>query len=185
MAQWAAETVTGVKESAGFGGCSPIFSSVFFPVLQLLLEDGGEPHEVLTVLGPLKDPAAVPVVATFCLLVILTVFSPLTVKFSSCLGTKGTQYETNSLDFKVGADGTVFATRELKIPSEQVAFTVTAREHQTAEQWDAIVRLLVAQTSSPHSGHEVRGHSTSRKVWVQRQGVSCCGRVCPWLTAAF
>ncbi|CAO2577387.1 Cdh4, partial [Lemmus lemmus] len=78
----------------------------------------------------------------------------LTVKFSSCLGTKGTQYETNSLDFKVGADGTVFATRELKIPSEQVAFTVTARERQTAEQWDAMVRLLVAQTSSPHSGHK-------------------------------
>ncbi|CAO2577390.1 Cdh4 [Lemmus lemmus] len=76
------------------------------------------------------------------------------VKFSSCLGTKGTQYETNSLDFKVGADGTVFATRELKIPSEQVAFTVTARERQTAEQWDAMVRLLVAQTSSPHSGHK-------------------------------
>ncbi|XP_036040554.1 cadherin-4 isoform X2 [Onychomys torridus] len=80
----------------------------------------------------------------------------LRVKFSSCLGTKGTQYETNSLDFKVGADGTVFATRELKIPSEQVAFTVTARERQTAEQWDAMVRLLVAQTSSPHSGHKIR-----------------------------
>ncbi|CAO2577388.1 Cdh4 [Lemmus lemmus] len=98
-------------------------------------------------------PHAVPVVAT-CFLAILTIFSPLTVKFSSCLGTKGTQYETNSLDFKVGADGTVFATRELKIPSEQVAFTVTARERQTAEQWDAMVRLLVAQTSSPHSGHK-------------------------------
>ncbi|KAM7326748.1 hypothetical protein ACRRTK_013115 [Alexandromys fortis] len=81
--------------------------------------------------------------------------SPRDVKFSSCLGTKGTQYETNSLDFKVGADGTVFATRELKIPSEQVAFTVTARERQTAEQWDAMVRLLVAQTSSPHSGHKL------------------------------
>ncbi|XP_038186598.1 cadherin-4 isoform X1 [Arvicola amphibius] len=79
---------------------------------------------------------------------------PMYIKFSSCLGTKGTQYETNSLDFKVGADGTVFATRKLKIPSEQVAFTVTARERQTAEQWDAMVRLLVAQTSSPHSGHK-------------------------------
>lgn len=80
------------------------------------------------------------------------------------MDTKGTQYETNSLDFKVGADGTVFATRELKIPSEQVAFTVTARERQSAEQWDAMVRLLVAQTSSAHSEHKVRGHSTSRKV---------------------
>lgn len=81
--------------------------------------------------------------------------SPLTVKFSSCVGTKGTQYETNSMDFKVGADGTVFATRELQIPSEQVAFTVTAKDHQTAKQWDAMVRLLVAQTWSSHSGHKV------------------------------
>uniref|UniRef100_A0A8C2YKI8 Cadherin-4 n=1 Tax=Chinchilla lanigera TaxID=34839 RepID=A0A8C2YKI8_CHILA len=80
--------------------------------------------------------------------------SPLAVKFSSCLGTKGTQYETNSLDFKVGADGTVFATRELQIPSEQVAFTVTAKDHQTAKQWDTMVRLLVTQTWSSHSGHK-------------------------------
>ncbi|XP_058289247.1 cadherin-4 [Hylobates moloch] len=77
-------------------------------------------------------------------------------KFSSCVGTKGTQYETNSVDFKVGADGTVFATRELQVPSEQVAFTVTAWDSQTAEKWDAVVRLLVAQTSSPHSGHKLQ-----------------------------
>ncbi|VTJ56623.1 Hypothetical predicted protein [Marmota monax] len=64
------------------------------------------------------------------------------------------QYETNSLDFKVGADGTVYATRELRIPSEQVAFTVTARDRRTAEQWDAVVRLLVAQTRSSHPGHK-------------------------------
>lgn len=115
-------------------------------------------------------------VPAFCLLLLtLTVFSPLAVKFSSCVGTKGTQYETNSLDFKVGADGTVFATRELKIPSEQVAFTVTARERQSTEQWDAMVRLLVAQTSSAHSEHKVRRHSTSRKVWVQSQGVPALG----------
>lgn len=82
--------------------------------------------------------------------------SPLAVKFSSCLGTRRTQYETNSVDFKVRADGTVFATRELRIPSEQLAFTVTAWDSQTTERWDAVVRLLVAQTSSPHSGHKVR-----------------------------
>nr|XP_020137331.1 cadherin-4 isoform X1 [Microcebus murinus] len=78
----------------------------------------------------------------------------LKVEFSSCLGTKGTQYETNSVDFKVGADGTVFAARELRVPSEQVAFTVTAWDRQTAERWDAVVRLLVARTSSPHPGHK-------------------------------
>ncbi|XP_027810115.1 cadherin-4 isoform X2 [Marmota flaviventris] len=78
----------------------------------------------------------------------------LKVEFSSCLGSQGMQYETNSLDFKVGADGTVYATRELRIPSEQVAFTVTARDRRTAEQWDAVVRLLVAQTRSSHPGHK-------------------------------
>lgn len=76
--------------------------------------------------------------------------------FSSCLGTTGTQYETDSTDFKVGADGTVFATRELQIPSKEVAFTVTAWDRQTAKRWDTMVRLLVAQTSSALSGHEVR-----------------------------
>uniref|UniRef100_A0A8P0SHD9 Cadherin-4 n=2 Tax=Canis lupus familiaris TaxID=9615 RepID=A0A8P0SHD9_CANLF len=78
----------------------------------------------------------------------------LKVTFSSCLGTKGTQYETNSVDFKVEADGTVFATRELRIPSEQVAFTVTAWDRQTARRWDAMVRLLVAQPSSARSAHK-------------------------------
>ncbi|XP_034497464.1 cadherin-4 [Ailuropoda melanoleuca] len=64
------------------------------------------------------------------------------------------RYETNSVDFKVEADGTVFATRELRIPSEQVAFTVTAWDRQTAERWDAVVRLLVAQPSSTHPAHK-------------------------------
>lgn len=59
------------------------------------------------------------------------------------------------MDFKVGTDGTVYATRELWIPSEQVAFTVTAWDRQTAKRWDAVVRLLVAQASSSHSGHKI------------------------------
>uniref|UniRef100_A0A8C4N0L3 Cadherin-4 n=1 Tax=Equus asinus asinus TaxID=83772 RepID=A0A8C4N0L3_EQUAS len=66
----------------------------------------------------------------------------LPLKFSSCLGTKGTRYETNSMDFKVGADGTIFAARELRVPSEQVAFTVTAWDRQTAERWDAVSTVL-------------------------------------------
>ena len=60
------------------------------------------------------------------------------------------------MDFKVEADGTVFATRELRVPSEQVAFTVTAWDRQTAERWDAMVRLLVAQPSSARPAHKVR-----------------------------
>nr|KAF6279327.1 cadherin 4 [Pipistrellus kuhlii] len=78
----------------------------------------------------------------------------LKVKFSNCLGTKGPQYETSSVDFKVGADGTVFAARELWIPAEEVAFTVTAWDRRIAQRWDTAVRLLVAQTSSPLSGHK-------------------------------
>lgn len=66
------------------------------------------------------------------------------------------------MDFKVGADGTVFATRELQIPSEEVAFTVTAWDRQTAERWDAMVRLLVAQTSSALPGHKVKGPARGR-----------------------
>lgn len=60
------------------------------------------------------------------------------------------------MDFRVGADGTIFAARELWIPSEEVAFTVTAWDRHIAQRWDAAVRLLVAQTSSPLSGHKVR-----------------------------
>lgn len=63
------------------------------------------------------------------------------------------------MDFKVRADGTVFATRELRIPSDQVAFTVTAWDGQTAERWDAVVRLLVAQPSA-HAAHKVRRDPT-------------------------
>lgn len=88
---------------------------------------------------------------------------PLAVAFIRCLGTRGTRYETNSTDFQVEADGTVFATRELWIPSEQVAFTVTAWDRQTAERWDAVVRLLVAQPSSAHSAHKVRRDLT--RAW--------------------
>uniref|UniRef100_A0A8C2QU41 Cadherin-4 n=1 Tax=Capra hircus TaxID=9925 RepID=A0A8C2QU41_CAPHI len=80
-----------------------------------------------------------------------------------------THYETNSMDFKVGADGTVFATRELRIPSEQVAFTVTAWDHQTAERWDAAVRLLVAQTSQSRQIEEnwdSNGLRRQKRDWV-------------------
>uniref|UniRef100_A0A2K5NPH6 Cadherin-4 n=1 Tax=Cercocebus atys TaxID=9531 RepID=A0A2K5NPH6_CERAT len=69
--------------------------------------------------------------------------------FSSCVGTKGTQYETNSVDFKVGADGTVFATRELR-----VAFTVTARTARQQRDGTPWYGCCGAQTSSLHSGHK-------------------------------
>ncbi|KAG8513284.1 Cadherin-4 [Galemys pyrenaicus] len=77
-------------------------------------------------------------------------------KFSSCVRTQGLQYETSSVDFRVGLDGTVFAARELQIPSEQVAFTVTARDRQTAERWHAVVRLRVAPARPTRPGHVIR-----------------------------
>ncbi|KAK2110269.1 hypothetical protein P7K49_010015 [Saguinus oedipus] len=82
------------------------------------------------------------------------------------------QYETNSVDFKVGADGSVFATRELQVPSEQVTFMVTAWDSQTAKRWDAVVRLLVAQTSSSHSGHKVAAGPI--RLECPGIGCSCC-----------
>ncbi|EPY87493.1 hypothetical protein CB1_000243029 [Camelus ferus] len=84
-------------------------------------------------------------------------------------GKMGTQYETNNVDFKVGADGTVFAARELRIPSEQVAFTVTARDRRTAKRWDAVVRLLVAQTA--HSGHKGCGQCLPAEMGTQARRV--------------
>uniref|UniRef100_A0A2K6MB51 Cadherin-4 n=1 Tax=Rhinopithecus bieti TaxID=61621 RepID=A0A2K6MB51_RHIBE len=121
------------------------------------------PLSALSLTGALEQPRHPHFTLTRCLMLsgprtpaLASAQSPVLggFKFSSCVGTKGTQYETNSVDFKVGADGTVFATRELQVPSEQVAFTVTAWDSQTAERWDAVVRLLVAQTSSLHSGHK-------------------------------
>ncbi|KAK1337114.1 hypothetical protein QTO34_001736 [Cnephaeus nilssonii] len=95
----------------------------------------------------------------------------LAVKFSDCLGTTGTQYETSSMDFRVGADGTIFAARELWIPSEEVAFTVTAWDRHIAQRWDAAVRLLVAQTSSPLSGHK-QGRPPQRPRTIKSRGAS-------------
>ncbi|XP_037357553.1 cadherin-4-like [Talpa occidentalis] len=79
----------------------------------------------------------------------------LTVKLSSCARTEGLQYESSSLDFRVGLDGTVFAARELRIPSGQVAFTVAARDRRTAERWEAVVRLRVAPAVPSHPGNAV------------------------------
>ncbi|XP_072489481.1 cadherin-4 [Notamacropus eugenii] len=85
----------------------------------------------------------------------------LKVKFSSCSSTKGVQYETNNLDFKVGADGTVFAAREMQLPPRQIAFMVTAWDYQAMERWDAIVRLLVGEKIFPHSVHKQKGKKSA------------------------
>lgn len=96
------------------------------------------------------------------------------VHFSSCSGASGMQYETSNVDFKVRDDGTVFATRAMRVPSAPVVFTVTAWDAQTAEHWDTMVRLLVATPSTTvHSGHRVglATHGTPGKAGLSPSGV--------------
>lgn len=75
-------------------------------------------------------------------------------KFSGCSETKGIRYETDNLDFKVRTDGTIYATQQVQIPSEQTIFMVTARDNQALDRWETMVRLLVGEKSK-HKGHKV------------------------------
>lgn len=76
-------------------------------------------------------------------------------KFSGCSESKGIQYETDNVDFKVRTDGTIYATKRVQIPSEQTMFMVTAWDHQALERWETMVRLLVGEKSQ-HKGHKVK-----------------------------
>uniref|UniRef100_A0A4W3IZR7 Cadherin-4 n=1 Tax=Callorhinchus milii TaxID=7868 RepID=A0A4W3IZR7_CALMI len=67
----------------------------------------------------------------------------LLVKFNDCDGNRDIQYGTNDPDFKVGIDGTLYATRSMQIASKQVKFTVTAEDVQAQKKWEAVVKLLV------------------------------------------
>ncbi|KAL8179579.1 UNVERIFIED_CONTAM: hypothetical protein K2H54_069118 [Gekko kuhli] len=82
------------------------------------------------------------------------------VKFSDCSETKGIRYETDNLDFKVRTDGTIYATQEVQIPSEQTMFMVTAWDLQALERWETMVRLLVGDKSQ-HKGHKVKNNDSS------------------------
>lgn len=70
------------------------------------------------------------------------------------------RYETNSLDFKVRADGTLYAAHHLQVPSKQLILMVTAWDPQTLGRWEAMVRFLVAEKSQ-HNGHKVRVFQSS------------------------
>lgn len=76
------------------------------------------------------------------------------VKFNNCAGNKGVRYETNSLDFKVRADGTMYAVHEVQMASKQLILMVTAWDPQTLGRWEAIVRFLVGEKLQ-HNGHKV------------------------------
>lgn len=82
-------------------------------------------------------------------------FLSVLVKFNNCAGNKGVRYDTNSPDFKVRADGTLYAAHHLQVPSKQLILVVTAWDPQTLGRWEAMVRFLVAEKSQ-HNGHKVR-----------------------------
>ncbi|NXW42333.1 CADH4 protein, partial [Nyctiprogne leucopyga] len=90
------------------------------------------------------------------------------VKFNNCAGNKGVRYETNSLDFKVRADGTMYAAHQVQMPSKQLILMVTAWDPQTLGRWEAIVRFLVAEKSQ-HNGHKPKGRKTMPGELVQQQ----------------
>ncbi|NXT66667.1 CADH4 protein, partial [Chaetops frenatus] len=90
------------------------------------------------------------------------------VKFNNCAGNKGVRYETNSLDFKVRADGTLYAAHHLQVPSKQLILVVTAWDPQTLGRWEAMVRFLVAEKSQ-HNGHKPKGRKAVPGELVQQQ----------------
>ncbi|NXT41642.1 CADH4 protein, partial [Pelecanoides urinatrix] len=90
------------------------------------------------------------------------------VKFNNCAGNKGVQYETNSLDFKVRVDGTMYAAHQVQMPSKQLILMVTAWDPQTLGRWEAIVRFLVAEKLQ-HNGHKPKGRKTVPGELVQQQ----------------
>ncbi|NXJ48331.1 CADH4 protein, partial [Spizaetus tyrannus] len=90
------------------------------------------------------------------------------VKFNNCAGNKGVRYETNSLDFKVRADGTMYAAHHVQMPSKQLILMVTAWDPQILGRWEAIVRFLVTEKSQ-HSGHKPKGRKTVPGEVAQQQ----------------
>ncbi|NXO84020.1 CADH4 protein, partial [Sitta europaea] len=90
------------------------------------------------------------------------------VKFNNCAGNKGVRYETNSLDVKVRADGTLYAAHHLQVPSRQLLLLLTAWDPQTLGSWEAMVRFLVADKPQ-HNGHKPKGRKALPVELAQQQ----------------
>ncbi|NWU47047.1 CADH4 protein, partial [Dromas ardeola] len=90
------------------------------------------------------------------------------VKFNNCAGNKGVRYETNSLDFKVRADGTLYAAHQLQVPPKPPVLRVTAWDPQSLGRREAMVRFLVAEKSQ-HNGHKPKGRKTVPGELAQQQ----------------
>ncbi|NXN41699.1 CADH4 protein, partial [Rhinoptilus africanus] len=90
------------------------------------------------------------------------------VKFNNCAGNKGVRYETNSLDFKVRADGTLYAAHQLQLPPKPPVLRVTAWDPQSQGRREAMVRFLVAEKPQ-HNGHKPKGRKAVPGELAQQQ----------------
>lgn len=79
----------------------------------------------------------------------------LQVEFDDCASNQDIRYRSSDPDFKVGSNGTLYATHTLHVPTDQVKFIVTARNVKTQEKWETVVKLHVkAQGSSIHNDNK-------------------------------
>ncbi|NWY51581.1 CADH4 protein, partial [Chionis minor] len=90
------------------------------------------------------------------------------VKFNNCAGNKGVRYETNSLDFKVRADGTMYAAHPVEMPAKPLVLRVAAWDPQSLGRREAMVRFLVAEKSQ-HNGHKPKGRKVVPGELAQQQ----------------
>lgn len=69
------------------------------------------------------------------------------VKFSNCNGKRKVQYESSEpADFKVDADGMVYAVRSFPLSSEHSKFLIYAQDKETQEKWQVAVKLSLKPT---------------------------------------
>lgn len=81
---------------------------------------------------------------------------PRLVEFDDCASNQDIRYRSSDPDFKVGSNGTLYATHTLHVPTDQVKFIVTARNVKTQEKWETVVKLHVkAPGSSIHNDNKV------------------------------
>ncbi|XP_041114367.1 cadherin-4-like [Polyodon spathula] len=84
--------------------------------------------------------------------------SILKVKFNDCQKNENVGYESSDPDFKVRADGSIYAAREVASLSRPVQFTVTAQGAADPRTWETTIRLAVAgQETAPPEEQELTG----------------------------
>ncbi|XP_041080794.1 cadherin-4 isoform X1 [Polyodon spathula] len=88
------------------------------------------------------------------------------VKFNDCRENEDVGYESSDLDFKVRADGSIYAAREVTSLLRPVQFTVTAHGAADPQTWETTVRLAVAgQETAPPEEQELMGKENAPPEW--------------------